>query len=270
LSLPAGVSPDELHAPSASFAVPSALTPQVFDSLSSPDPVLRKSTGDLALSVLTGVLVFLTFSVGILPPSDEQSSSGPEDQTLTSDRTELKKQKSNSPAAISPSSLPSSSTSSAASSVSSSSCLPASDPLGCPFPSASFVRSWWPQLRAELGVGTPEQVSRQLEARFVPFSQWPGEEQSPLKTFYLWKCDVVGTAAALVGLRCTQRALLEILNPREILHLWVGDDGGRHLWNRPLSLAFSATVKLFVASPSLVFPLRLYWFPHSETRMALL
>ncbi|PFH37501.1 hypothetical protein BESB_039590 [Besnoitia besnoiti] len=199
ISLPAdGLSPDQLHAPSGSFNVSGGLEPEAFDTLSlSKEPRLRKSAGDPALFVLTGMLSYATFCLGVCaprpPPAEPQASAA---------------------------AAPEASAIQQAPPCAAQSASAASSSRGSPFPSAALVAEWWPPMRAALMLSVPEQVARQLESKFAPFAEWPGDAQAPLKTFYLWRCEVVSTAAALVGLRCTQQALLELLEPREILDVW--------------------------------------------------
>lgn len=187
---------------------PSFPGPEVHNSLV---PGNSTFTRGVRLCALSGIVSFCTFCLNMLPPADAEDDEEGRDVTqVVNGERSGRCRDSPSPAA----------SSSSAPSVSSPS-SPPSSPQFDPFPRPSFVASWWPRMRCVLRCSGPEYTMEQLVEKFTRFGLWPGDQESPVKKLFLWRCEVVSSAAALAGVRCSQQALLDIVRPHELLRLWV-------------------------------------------------
>lgn len=191
--------------------MPSLPGPEVHSSLSPENGTLTRG---LRLCVLCGIVSFSTFCLNVLPSADPKEdektreASGARNYCRTT-------------CGVNDHTLPASSSSSSLSSGVRSSSYPASASPLYSFPHPSFVSCWWPKMKCILGCSGPEYAIEQLLEKFTRFAFWPGDEESTIRKVFLWRCEVVSAAAALVGVRCSQRALLDIVRPRELLSLWV-------------------------------------------------
>ncbi|PHJ16819.1 hypothetical protein CSUI_009366, partial [Cystoisospora suis] len=186
--------------------IPSFPGPEVHNSLASRNSTLTRG---VRLCALSGIVSFCTFCLNVLPPPDGEDEEGRDVTQVVSDERSGRWRDSPSPA-VSSSWDPSISSPSS----------PSSSPPFDPFPRRSSVASWWRRMRCVLRCSGPEYTIQQLLEKFIRFELWPGDQESPVKTLFLWRCEVVSSAAALAGVRCSQQALLDIVRPRDLLRLW--------------------------------------------------